>query len=246
MAVSLPARRAAEWFDGFARSGLSLRRLDVSPCALVRLALGNTRATGAATPAQTWTPAPNDLWAVCECGFRQTVLTVVVGSRPAYVRCLPVATDSWTRRLADAFDIPYAEAEELKRIHGICPDAMDGASSDRGLDEIDAGDLPAVIFSVLRESLDALVREIDLCCSYVMRSYGDLNVSRLVLAGGGANLRGLAEYLALHVGVPVARVAGLPGEAGELGRAGPNAAAAMPQCEAAAVIGGALLDLEAA
>lgn len=235
MAISLSTRRALEWVAAFEAQNLTLKRLDAMPCALVRFALQNDGAI--ATPTGTDEGvAAKDVWAVLECGFRQTTLTVVIGDQPAYIRCLPVSTDQWTRRIADAFDLPYAEADELKCRHGISLEGGGGDLSSADLSTMNDDDLPAVVFSILREPLDALVREIDLCVSYVMRSYPDLNVRRLVLAGGGAALRGMDEYLSLHLGVPVthinAAISGSPAH-----RAGLAGAAAM---------GGAMLDLESA
>lgn len=220
MAVSLPAQRALRWFDAFARQRLNLRRLDVSPCALVRLAL------------QSWSPGPRELWAIFEFGHRKSALTVVVGTQPAYVRCLPASMEQWTRRIADAFDLPCADAEQLKRRHGIYPDDRSTPTPHGDLAAVGDDELPGVLFGILRGPLESLVREIDLCCSYVMRSYTDLSVARLVLAGGGSAMRGLTEYLALHLGIPVVSINGLSGDL----RASGDAAAAM---------GAALLDLEA-
>jgi actin-like ATPase involved in cell morphogenesis len=108
-----------------------------------------------------------------------------------------------------------------------------------------------VVFELLRDQLDGLIREIDLCCSYVAQSYSDVEMRRLVLTGGGSELGGLSEFIALHVGVPVQRL----GEVIEDGlqRPGRGLRLAMPTIlggeggvDLAAALGSAMLDLEAA
>ena len=79
MTVAISTRQATEWYDVFARHHLCLRRIDVSPGALVRLAR------------RMWTPNEHDLWGILDLGFRRTTFTAVVGAVPSYVRCLPAS-----------------------------------------------------------------------------------------------------------------------------------------------------------
>jgi type IV pilus assembly protein PilM len=232
MAVALPIERALEWYDLLGHEGLRLRRLDVSPCALVHLAR------------RIWTPAENELWGVLDLGFRRATLTVVLGETPAYIRTLPTSCGQWTQRLAEAFEVESAEAEQIKRAHGIQP-------SDRGiraarLDQalLKAQDIPNVIFGLLRESLDDLTREINLCFAYVVQNFRDANASRLLLAGGGAKLGGLAEYLEIQLGLPVMALSSdSPADPRPWER--PLAGLKL-EPEAAVALGGAILDAEAA
>jgi Tfp pilus assembly PilM family ATPase len=235
MAVAVPTQRAVEWFEQLASEQLHLRRLDVSPCALARLAR------------QIWPPADDELWGVLDLGCHQTNLTVVVGTAPTYVRSLSGSADEWTRQLAGALDVPHAVAERLKRQHGIQPGergARESPSSRPAVEQLDAGALPSVFFGLLREPLNNLVREINRCFSYVLQNYTDLNISRLVMAGGGAGLHGLAAFLNLQLGLPVVPLTDRARSEDE-DRQDP-----LPRIEfdptAAAAIGGAILELEAA
>lgn len=236
MTMGLPTRRTLEWFAALQAHKLALRRIDAAPCALMRAAC------------ESWTPGERDMWAVLDLGFRQSVLTVVIGRTVAYVRALTISADSWTRCLAQAFESEYGEAEALKRRHGIsAPEAantLPGGADDQNM--------PRAVFDLLREQLDALVREVDLCCSYVVQSYTDVEMRRLVLTGGGAALRGLNEFIALHLGVPVQRLGcEVEEESTHIGRGGLHLASPAllgVECGAdfAAALGSAMLDLEAA
>lgn len=195
MAVSVGASRATDWFTQLRRSRVSLSHIDVSPCAAVRLAT------------QFWTPGKRDIWGILDLGRFQTTLTVVLDQTPTYIRSLAVSSEHWTKLLTDAFDVSPEEGERIKRASGIAAsntiDPVADASPLAG--DADDGAGP-VVFRLLRESMDTLVRDIDLCFSYVAQSYADVNVARLLLVGGAAELRGLDEYLGLHLSVPVQRL----------------------------------------
>lgn len=230
MAVALPIRQALEWHELLARNRLRLRRIDVSPCALVHVAC------------RMWMPAENELWGTLDLGFRRATLTVVLGQVPAYIRSLPASAGQWTRRLAEAFEVAPREAEQIKRTHGIRP-------AERGIREphpdqplLNAEDIPSVVFGLLREPLSDLIREINLCFSYVMQNFPDVSVSRLLLAGGGANLRGLAESIEQQLGVAVAPLTAVS-EAAPIQWERPLPGPAL-QPEVAAAMGGAMLDVE--
>jgi Tfp pilus assembly PilM family ATPase len=238
MAVALPIRQALEWHELFARDRLRLRRIDVAPCALVHLAL------------RIWTPAENELWGVLDLGLRRATLTVVLGARPAYIRSLAASSEQWTRRLARGFEVDRAKAEQIKRAHGIQPveRAARGPQPSSALRAADS--IPSIVFRLLCEPLDDLIREVNLCFAYVMQNFPDVNVSRLLLAGGGANLTGLAQYLELHLGVPVALLQS-PASTGGSAEIPPTRwERPLPQAalnpEESAAVGGAILDLESA
>jgi type IV pilus assembly protein PilM len=257
MAVVMPADVALNWCRLVEQHGLVLRRIDVSPCALVRLARC------------LWTPGDNDVWGVLDLGLRHSTLSVVVGGIPAYIRSLSVSSHDWTQAVAEAFELPTPTAEQLKRQHGVQPGREQVPKGDRPLSGqpegrptrdlshcsaaehlLHAGDLPSALASVLRESLQTLAHEVGRCFSYVMQSFPDSTVECLLLAGGGARLAGLPTILEAELGLPV-RLLAIPTASDappwehpiqdERRDAGPPL-----DPQAAASLGGAILDLEAA
>lgn len=236
MAVTMLAATAAEWCQQLEQCGLMLRRIDVSPCALVRLAR------------QMWTPAENDLWGVLDLGLRHSTLTVVVGQVPTYIRAVSASTHRWTQLLADAFEVSYPVAEQLKREHGIAPlvqgagAAVPAPTSPAGLSQ--AGDITAALGGVLRDSLRALSQEIGRCFSYVMQGFPDYGVKRLLLAGGGANLRGLPAVLEGELGIPAHALCSGTGDDSPVWERPLAGVRVNPR--SAAALGAAMLDLEAA
>ena len=232
MAVVMPAKTALQWCELLQRQHLTIRRIDVSPCALVRLAR------------RMWTPADNDLWGVLDLGLRHSTLTVVVGEVPTYIRSISASAHQWTRQLAAAFEVGYPVAEQIKRAHTLQPTerGLRTAGSGRNLQQ--ASDMSSAFSSVLREPLHALAQDVGRCFSYVMQSYPDHSAKRLLLAGGGADLGGLPALLEAELGLAVTPLANGGGDNAPPWehilrdvRLGPRAAAAF---------GSAILDMEAA
>lgn len=232
MSMALQKRWAMQWFEQLRARKLFLRRIDAAPCATARFAN------------ELWTPQERDLWAVLEIGVQQSVLTVIIGRTPVYIRSLNASAGGWTRRLSRSFELEVAEAEALKRLHGVRTESENGPPN--------SVDLSRAIFDILRAELDGLVRELDMCCSYVVQSYADVEMRRLFLCGGGSALRGLDEFLSLHLGIPVEPLvhcgpdAGTARPRGMLRLERPAELSAVQQAEFAGSVGAALLDLEAA
>jgi hypothetical protein len=228
MAVVVSGELVGRWWEQLRQQGFALRRVDVSPCALVRLA------------ACAWTAGANDLWGVLDLGLRHSTLTVVMGQVPAYIRSLSVCAHHWTQKLAQAFEIPYATAEHLKREQSV-------QATDRGARTVSEPlspetDLGGAFSGVLRQSLHTLAQEVGRCFSYVMHGFPEASVKRLFLAGGGAALAGLAGTLESELGIPVGSLSTDAVGPGGWEHPLPNLTL---RPRAAAALGAALLDLEA-
>ncbi|MFO0840304.1 MAG: pilus assembly protein PilM [Phycisphaerae bacterium] len=223
MAVATSVAVARDCHSRLSSAGARLRRIDVTPCALARvLALREQPA--------------DELCAVLDLGARHTTLTMLISNVPIYVRELPLCGPAWTRAIAGALDISEEMAESVKRRVGIQP--SEHAARAGGVMDLSDRELPRVIFNLLRESLDALSREIIDCFSYAYRGAPQLASSHLFLAGGGAKLVGLADYLQTVGGMPVSLLSSQSEEF-------------VSVChgltfdpESAAALGGALLDVE--
>ena len=205
MSVGMQRSLAHEWVAQFAARGLDLQRIDVSPSALMEMAIESRQAP------------QSGLWLIIDLGLSGTHLTVLIDRTPVYVRSIPARGDQWTQTIASTFELEYEAAEALKQRHGLQPLSGDAA-------------LQQALSSALTEPIDALIHEAILCCRYAAQSYIGRPMQRVLLAGGGSHLPGLAERMHQTLEVPVERLA-----------AGYTNDADLCGC-----IGGALRDLEAA
>jgi type IV pilus assembly protein PilM len=122
-------------------------------------------------------------------GAASTRVALVVGGIVEFSTALGVSGEMMTRLITEARHIDAAEAETFKRHVGL-----EGGTTGRA------------VFSILEPALKELTRELREAVRYweehIKHRHGATGaVSRIVLTGGGANLKGLAEFISFHVGV---------------------------------------------
>ena len=121
--------------------------------------------------------------AYIDVGAGVTSIVVARGDVPLFVRILVLGGNDVTAAVSAAEGAPFADAEVRKRELGMDPDTDTGrAISDRAGQFVDE----------IRSSLD-----------YFRAQSSAGAVSQVVIAGGGSQLRGLAERLAQVLNVPV-------------------------------------------
>ncbi len=221
MAVALPTSAARRWVGEFAERGFLLQRINVTPRALAQAAM------------RQYHPEASDVWAVVDVGWRRAVITVLVGEVPVYIRTLATGAHHCTRRIAEAFDMPYDQAEQLKRGSELAA-AVAAPNGPGAMAVENAEDVSTAVYKALREPSEHLVRDTRLCLTYVLESYPECSVGAVFLAGGGANLSGLCEHMQRELDINTTPIAV---EAGVCGRT--------IGTEAVAALGGAIQDLEA-
>jgi hypothetical protein len=126
-------------------------------------------------------------------GHLQSEVAVGLGTGLLFARSIAVGGKLFTDAVAQASGLPAVQAEVRK--HADC-----------GLRETDA------CFEALRPAADRWIAQYNACLGVYRSQYQDrkFNVARLVLAGGGAQLKGLKEYLAAKLGIPVILSSELP------------------------------------
>lgn len=227
MAGVMARAAAIEWSEALSQAGLALSCIEAAPCAHVRLARRSIA------------PGDDTLWALLDLGQRHSTLTVVLGRTPVYIRALSGGPREWARVVAESFELSEPAATELLFSESLDVPSRGVRAAGSGACVLDAEDVGAAVASVLGGSITALAREIERCLSYVLQSYPDASVGPVLIAGGGARVRGLSAALGRALDSPVAPL-GIP----ELIRR--DAARDADLIAAAAALGAALGDLEAA
>ena len=127
-------------------------------------------------------------------GYSGTELAV--GSRAGllFARAFAGGGQMFTDALAKSAGIPAAQAENLKLTEGSL---LKGSASAAALSKV----------------ADLWLAEVQSCLAVHRSVFPDRGVqpARAVLAGGGAELRGLADYTAAKLGIPVVAANALPG-----------------------------------
>jgi type IV pilus assembly protein PilM len=241
MGVAVPRKLVTDLHDLVASVGYACRRIDAGACALARCCTVFCR------------PPPDTIWGVLDVGQTTSRLAVVVDGVPVLQRELPTGGSIFTFRVAEGLKLAPQAAERLKRDYGIAggyPRLQDARPADDNGDEsvasqcrptepdqaADIPQVPRLVFSAVRRSLISLAVEVEKSMAYAMHLHGDLPVSNLYLAGGGAALKGLPEFLSQEIGIDVKPADPLTGLSIEHPLAGGD-----PSCAWARAFGLALL-----
>lgn len=195
MVVSARTAGVVQHLDIVDRFQLDCSRAEIVPHAMIRLST--------ARPRDPSDDAAGLLWGMLDIGFRSARLYLCHGDRPVYARVLRGGGREITEKLAEALHIEFRIAEQYKRIYGIEKTDRGVRSVVGGLSRIKEGALPGVLYAILRETLDALVQDIEKSCRFALGQLRGAGAGPIFLIGGGARLRGLADVLTDRLGVPV-------------------------------------------
>ena len=138
-------------------------------------------------------------------GGGTTELVVFANGMLRHAAALPVGGDHFTNDLAVGLRTPIPEAEKIKREHGCV--FKDRILEDHAIEIASVGDRPprTVFTRMLNEILEPRAQELlSLVRDELQRSgFGGQIPAGLVLAGGGAHLKGLVELAETMFNLPV-------------------------------------------
>lgn len=128
---------------------------------------------------------------VVDIGSRSTNIVFLQGGQFKMHSQTDFAGSSLTQALASSLSINPLRAEELKKERGISTSGPNYELS-----------------TILLPFLDAIINEVKKAVYlYEGQFRGSPKIERLVLAGGGANLRGIEKYFEREMGIPVVKSA---------------------------------------
>jgi type IV pilus assembly protein PilM len=149
-------------------------------------------------------PGPGQGTIVMEMGASYTNLNIIVGEQVVVTRSLPIGGNALTASLASALNIPPQEAEEYKREIQLEAPSPRGDGGDYYAEAPDPARQTAVPF------VDELVRELRRSILYFQSQAAEagveIEIDRLILAGGGTQLGGLQGYLSDRLGLQVSQL----------------------------------------
>lgn len=139
-------------------------------------------------------------------GATRTSFIVFAGHSIRFTSSIPVSGNNFTQIIAKNLDLKDAEAEKLKLKYGLEEKIKLKIGQGNGSAEKERGK----IFEALVPALVDLVQQIKRCLEYYQShtshehlGFDAKEISKIIFCGGGANLKGLAELLALELKIPV-------------------------------------------
>lgn len=177
LAVTAFARRVVETYERvFRAAGITLRALEIESHALVRAALSEKDKSRVVM--------------IVDMGKRSTRIAVADHGALSYTATVDFGGDMLTQALMKRFTLDVAKAEEMKNIKGFL-------LGDENKDVVEA---VASSISILR---DELTRHVTFWNSSTGTEIERDTIERVIIAGGNANMTGLAEYLSSTLFLPV-------------------------------------------
>ncbi len=118
-------------------------------------------------------------------GATRTSFIVFSGSSLRFTSSIPVSCQNFTQIIAKALNTSLLEAEKLKLKYGLIPDKKFN------------------IFEALVPSLVDLVQQVKKYLDYYKSHHPDKDVSKIILCGGGANLKGISDFFSDQLKIKV-------------------------------------------
>ncbi len=176
-------------------AGLEPVVADIKPFSLLRSlkgALLGEHLTKTTLTGTRYTEA-DEVGVVLEIAASNTTITLVRGERVLMNRNIGVSGDDFTAALQRSFGLDFDSAEEAKLSYGTATIPTEDEEELLNFDAKREQFSPSRVYESLRPILVDLTTEIRRSLEFFRVQVGDANISRMVLDGGGAKLRGLSE-----------------------------------------------------
>jgi len=184
IAMSIPSFWTSRVARDLTESRLIGNVLDGLPLAMARAV---TLGTANSSSAQTAGPV-----AALDWGYHRATLCTVEGGRPRFVRTLRNAGfESIVTAVRQRLEVTAEEAQKLLWEHGL-PSKATGAGSE----------LQEVLEEVTHDAMGSFLDELSKTIGFLQGQRRELAPHRLILFGGGATVRNIAEFLAERVELP--------------------------------------------
>jgi type IV pilus assembly protein PilM len=124
---------------------------------------------------------------IIDLGSQRTSFIMVVKGIPYFTSSIPFSSESINDAISKSMNLNAEEAEEFKVNHGI--ENLNSANP---------------IYSSVKALLENLIKEINITLDfYSETAKEDIEIEKIILCGGGGNLRGLIPYLIMRLGKEV-------------------------------------------
>ncbi|MBE9108842.1 type IV pilus assembly protein PilM [Nodosilinea sp. LEGE 07298] len=176
------------YIEVFQQAGLMLNVLETSSFALIRTIREQLRQF-----------TPQEAAAVVDIEFENTEISIVVDGVPHFSRTVPIGTFQIQSALSRAMNLPPSRNTELLQGMTVPIQTMDTVGAPQ-MGNSNPG--TTAMLRVLGELSDELRRSID----FYLNQGEDMEVAQLLLAGPGASIGQLDEFLAQRLSLPASQI----------------------------------------
>lgn len=131
--------------------------------------------------------------ALLDMGAEEVNICIFKGPVLQFTREIFTGSSTLTQALAATLppEAGLQGAEELKRRHGISQETLPGGEGGESF------------FTVLRPVLDKMLVEVERSFDFYRTQFHEKTIDRILISGGGAELKGLPEFMENSLGIPV-------------------------------------------
>jgi type IV pilus assembly protein PilM len=154
------------WMEVFFESGIDVQALEIESVATGRSLIRKDA-------------SPGEVSLIVDLGAKRTSFIIAEGNIPFFTSGIPFSSESLTDSISKYLNISFEEADKIKVERGIADIENDPA-----------------VFRAVEPSLGNLVGEITKTMDfYSNMDKANKEVGKIILCGGGANLKGIIPYL---------------------------------------------------
>ncbi|MFH1643051.1 MAG: type IV pilus assembly protein PilM [Patescibacteria group bacterium] len=186
--AALPKKTVDLYINCLKKAGLKPLFLEIESLAIVR-ALINKKLS-------------SQSFLLIDLGLTRTGFVVFVDGCIRFTSSIPVSAENFTDIIAKALNISTSRAEDLKIRHGLSGKVKFKIKNKKAIKSVERGR----VFEALIPALADLVQQIKVYMKYYQthaNTGADRKIQRILLSGGGANLKGLKELFSIELNAPV-------------------------------------------
>lgn len=135
-------------------------------------------------------------------GSASTSFIIVSSGAIRFTSSIPVSSEQLTKAIATSLNIEMSKAENLKLTYGLSGQKSGGRT---GAEASDIAAMVQAMNPLLEELASQIKKYITFYRDHVTNDFVESagNIKNILLCGGGANLKGLPEFLSQQIGLPV-------------------------------------------
>ncbi len=190
--AALPKKIVDSYLSCFKKSGLQPIYFEIESSAIARSLI-----KGGAT---------NYPALLIDLGATRTSFIVFAGKAVRFTSSIPVSSSNFTEIIAKNLGVGLTEAESLKIKYGLEEKIQLKIKNEKTLRKVERGKIFEALVPALVDLTQQIKRHLEYYQTHAFHEHlppNDKGVGKIFLCGGGANLKGLPELLALEFKIPV-------------------------------------------
>lgn len=190
LVVAFPKEIVDAYVNPLKKAGLNIKALEIESLAIARSLIRNGL-------------SPHPVLLI-DLGENGTGLMIFSGYSLRFTSFIPISSKQFTKTISDALGISFQEAETLKLKHGLSKKYK--IKMKNGIEkEIKPGKISEALFPLLTDLTKRIEKYLDYYSTHVFHEHlgpDEKIVEKILICGGGANFKGISQFLSLNLKVP--------------------------------------------